>query len=100
MVKRHKRSFALTAIFLLLAQVLMMTFCNITAIAVTKDESSETLFDNEYGKATISYENLDGGRLKWTVDLQKVAHKAASRFMVELTADEQVITPENIQTTE
>lgn len=98
MVKRHKRSLTLAALFLLLAQVFMMTFCNVTAIAVTKDENSKSLFDNKQGKATISYEDVGNDRLKWTVDLNKATQEMATRFMVEVSGDGQAVTPENVQT--
>lgn len=97
MVKRHKRSLTLAALVLLLAQVFLMTFCNITAIAVTKEESSGSLFDNEFGNASVSYEETSTERLKWTVHLTKATQETATRFMVELTGDGQAVTPENVQ---
>lgn len=98
MVKRHKRSLTLAALVLLLAQVFLMTFCNITAIAVTKNENSKSLFENEQGKATVSYEDVGNDRLKWTVDLNKATQETATRFMVEVSGDGQAVTPENVQT--
>ncbi|WP_302373676.1 LPXTG cell wall anchor domain-containing protein [Enterococcus asini] len=98
MVKRHKRSLTLAALVLLLAQVFLMTFCNITAIAVTKEESSGSLFDNEFGNASVSYEETSTERLKWTVHLTKATQETATRFMVEVTGDGQAVTPENVQT--
>ncbi|MCD5030227.1 Cna B-type domain-containing protein [Enterococcus asini] len=97
MVKRHKRSLTLAALVLLLAQVFLMTFCNITAIAVTKEESSGSLFDNEFGNASVSYEETSTERLKWTVHLTKATQETATRFMVEVTGDGQAVTPENVQ---
>lgn len=94
MVKRHKRSLTLAALVLLLAQVFLMTFCNITAIAVTKEESSGSLFDNEFGNASVSYEETSTERLKWTVHLTKATQETATRFMVEVTGDGQAVTPE------
>lgn len=101
MVKRHKKSLTLAALFLLLAQVFMMTFCNVTAIAETinEEESSkpQELFNNEYGKASIEYEKSGENQLNWTVELQKANYKEATRFMVDLKSGDQIITPENIQ---
>ncbi|WP_270596328.1 SpaA isopeptide-forming pilin-related protein [Enterococcus asini] len=97
MVKRHKRSLTLAALVLLLAQVFLMTFCNITAIAVTKEESSGSLFDNEFGNASVSYEETSTERLKWTVHLTKATQETATRFMLEVTGDGQAVTPENVQ---
>ena len=100
MVKRHKKSLTLAALFLLLAQVFMMTFCNVTAIAVTKDQNKVDLFDtDEYGKASISYEAADSERLKWTVHLEKNNQtKTATRLSLDLLGDGQPVTPEQIQT--
>ena len=97
MVKRHKRSLTLAALVLLLAQVFLMTFCNITAIAVTKEESSGSLFDNEFGNASVSYEETSAERLKWTIHLTKATQETATRFMLEITGDGQAVTPENVQ---
>lgn len=97
MVKRHKRSLTLAALVLLLAQVFLMTFCNVTAIAVTKEESSGSLFDNEFGNASVSYEETSTERLKWTVHLTKATQETATRFMLEVTGDGQAVTPENVQ---
>lgn len=100
MVKRHKRALTLAALFLLLAQVLMMTFCNITAIAVTNNENSGSLFDNDQGKATIAYEEAEGDLLKWTIDLEKKESELPTKFNVQLlTADKDIRTsviPKNL----
>lgn len=100
MVNRYKKPIVWSALFLLLAQVLAMTVCNVSAIAVTEDQNKTDLFDNEYGKASIAYEQVDNQRVKWTVDLEKAAHEVPTRFMVEVTSGGQQITPENIQTSD
>ena len=97
MVSRFKKPIVWSALFLLLAQVLAMTFCNVIAIAVTADQNKKDLFDNEYGKASIAYEQVDNQRIKWTVDLEKVAQEVPTRFMVEVTGDGQAVVLENIQ---
>lgn len=99
MVNRFKKSIVWSALFLLLAQVLAMTFCNVTAIAVTKDQNTVDLFDNEYGKASIGYEVTENERLKWTVHLEKNEEmKISTRLSLDLIGDGQTIMPEQIQT--
>lgn len=99
MKKTRKRLFAFSGLFVLMAQVLVMALCSIPAIAVTREETNRTLFNNEHGSATISYEEMESGGLNWTINLQKAAHDTATRFMVAMTADGQAIMPENVQTT-
>lgn len=98
MKKTRKRLFAFSGLFVLVAQVLVMALCSIPAIAVTREETNRTLFNNEHGSATISYEEMESGGLNWTINLQKAAHDTATRFMVAMTADGQAIMPENVQT--
>lgn len=98
MKKTRKRLFAFSGLFVLVAQVLVMALCSIPAIAVTREETNRTLFNNEHGSATISYEKMESGGLNWTINLQKAAHDTATRFMVAMTADGQAIMPENVQT--
>lgn len=98
MKKTRKRLFAFSGLFVLVAQVLVMALCSIPAIAVTREETNRTLFNNEHGSATISYEEMESGGLNWTINLQKAAHDMATRFMVAMTADGQAIMPENVQT--
>ncbi|WP_270790044.1 SpaA isopeptide-forming pilin-related protein [Enterococcus diestrammenae] len=100
MKKTRKRLFAFSALFLLIAQVLVMSLCNITAIAVTQSENSKELFNNEHGSANISYEEAASGNLNWTVNLQKATSDVATRFMMDLTADGVVVIPENVKTSE
>lgn len=100
MKKTRKRLFAFSALFLLIAQVLVMSLCNITAIAVTQSQNSKELFNNEHGSATISYEEAASGNLNWTVNLQKATNDVATRFMMDLTADGTVVIPENVKTSE
>lgn len=98
MKKTRKRLFAFSGLFVLVAQVLVMALCSIPAIAVTREETNRTLFNNEHGSATISYEEMESGGLNWTINLQKAAHDTATRFMVAMTVDGQAIMPENVQT--
>lgn len=98
MKKTRKRLFAFSGLVVLVAQVLVMALCSIPAIAVTREETNRTLFNNEHGSATISYEEMESGGLNWTINLQKAAHDTATRFMVAMTADGQAIMPENVQT--
>lgn len=100
MKKTRKRLFAFSALFLLIAQVLVMSLCNITAVAVTQSENSKELFNNEHGSANISYEEAASGNLKWTVNLKKATSDVATRFMMDLTADGLVVIPENVKTSE
>lgn len=100
MKKTRKRLFAFSALFLLIAQVLVMSLCNITAVAVTQSQNSKELFNNEHGSATISYEEAASGNLNWTVNLQKATNDVATRFMMDLTADGTVVIPENVKTSE
>lgn len=94
MVKRHKKSLTLAALVLLLAQVFLMTFCNVTAIAVTKEESSGSLFDNEFGNASVSYEEVKGNHLKWIIDFEKKSSELPTKFNVQLlTFDDNTRTP-------
>lgn len=100
MKKTRKRLFAFSALFLLITQVLVMSLCNITAVAVTQSQNSKELFNNEHGSATISYEEAASGNLNWTVNLQKATNDVATRFMMDLTADGTVVIPENVKTSE
>ncbi|MDT2756307.1 SpaA isopeptide-forming pilin-related protein [Enterococcus asini] len=100
MVNRLKKSIVWSALFLLLSQVLAMTLCNVTAVAVTEDQNKISLFDNEYGKASISYEVTENERLKWNVHLEKNNQtKTATRLSLDLVGDGQPVIPEQVQTT-
>lgn len=83
---------------MVLAQVITMAVCGIHAVALTKEETTQTLFNNEHGMASMSYELLGEDQIKWTLDVQKVAHDSPTRFMVEILAGGTAVALNNIVT--
>lgn len=99
MMKVRKKLFTLSGLFMVLAQVFVAAFCGITAIAITKDETTKNLFDVNGSSATMAYELVDNDTIKWTVSLKKGAYDSPTRFMVDLVAGESSVVPEQIQST-
>lgn len=99
MMKVRKKLFTLSGLFMVLAQVFVTAFCGITAIAITKDETTKNLFDVNGSSATMAYELVDNDTIKWTVSLKKGAYDSPTRFMVDLVAGESSVVPEQIQST-
>lgn len=94
----RRKGFALSGIFMILAQVFVVAFCGLTAVAVTQEETAQNLYSNEHGSASMSYELLENDRIKWTLNLVKGAHDSPTRFMVDIAADGVAVMPENVQT--
>ncbi|WP_270598635.1 SpaA isopeptide-forming pilin-related protein [Enterococcus asini] len=96
MMKVRKKLFTLSGLFMVLAQVFVAAFCGITAIAVTQEETTQSLYSNEYGSAAMSYEPLENDRIKWTLTLAKTGQQTATQFMVDLAVDGTSMVPENV----
>ena len=96
MMKVRKKLFTLSGLFMVLAQVFVAAFCGITAIAVTQEETTQSLYSNEYGSAAMSYELLENDRIKWTLTLAKTEQLTATQFMVDLAVDGTLLVPENV----
>lgn len=96
MMKVRKKLFTLSGLFMVLAQVFVAAFCGITAIAVTQEETTQSLYSNEYGSAAMSYELLENDRIKWTLTLAKTGQQTATQFMVDLAVDGTSLVPENV----
>ncbi|WP_302373411.1 SpaA isopeptide-forming pilin-related protein [Enterococcus asini] len=96
MMKVRKKLFTLSGLFMILAQVFVAAFCGITAIAVTQEETTQSLYSNEYGSAAMSYELLENDRIKWTLTLAKTDQQTATQFMVDLAVDGNPLVPENV----
>lgn len=94
----RRKGFALSGIFMILAQVFVVAFCGLTAVAVTQEETAQNLYSNEHGSASMSYELLENDRIKWTLNLVKGAHDSPTRFMVDIAANGVAVMPENVQT--
>ncbi|WP_270520788.1 SpaA isopeptide-forming pilin-related protein [Enterococcus asini] len=99
MKRVRKKLFTLSGLFMVLAQVFVMAFSGIAAIAITKDETTKNLFDVNGSSATMAYELVDNDTIKWTVSLKKGAYDSPTRFMVDLVAGESSVVPEQIQST-
>lgn len=99
MKKVRKKLFTLSGLFMVLAQVFVMAFSGIVAIAVTQDETTKNLFDVNGSSATMAYELVDNDTIKWTVNLKKGANDSPTRFMVDLKAGDSSVVPEQIQST-
>ncbi|MDT2811158.1 SpaA isopeptide-forming pilin-related protein [Enterococcus asini] len=99
MKRVRKKLFTLSGLFIVLAQVFVMAFSGIAAIAITKDETTKNLFDVNGSSATMAYELVDNDTIKWTVSLKKGAYDSPTRFMVDLVAGESSVVPEQIQST-
>lgn len=96
MMKVRKKLFTLSGLFMVLAQIFVAAFCGITAIAVTQEETTQSLYSNEYGSAAMSYELLENDRIKWTLTLAKTGQQTATQFMVDLAVDGTSLVPENV----
>lgn len=96
MMKVRKKLFTLSGLFMVLAQIFVAAFCGITAIAVTQEETTQSLYSNEYGSAAMSYELLGNDRIKWTLTLAKTGQQTATQFMVDLAVDGTSLVPENV----
>lgn len=99
MKRMQKRLFTLSGLFMVLAQVFVMAFSGIAAIAITQDETTKNLFEVNGSSATMGYELVDNETIKWTISLNKGGHDSPTRFMVDLQAGESSIVPEQIQST-
>lgn len=99
MKKVRKKLFTLSGLFIVLAQVFVMAFSGIVAIAVTQDETTKNLFDVNGSSATMAYELVDNDSIKWTINLKKGANDSPTRFMVDLVAGDSSVVPEQIQST-
>lgn len=99
MKKVRKKLFTLSGLFMVLAQVFVMAFSGIVAVAVTQDETIKNLFDVNGSSATMAYELVDNETIKWTVNLKKGANDSPTRFMVDLKAGDSSVVPEQIQST-
>lgn len=99
MKKVRKKLFTLSGLFMVLAQVFVMAFSGIVAIAVTQDETTKNLFDVNGSSATMAYELVDNDTIKWTVNLKKGVNDSPTRFMVDLKAGDSSVVPEQIQST-
>lgn len=99
MKKVRKKLFTLSGLFMVLAQVFVMAFSGIVAVAVTQDETIKNLFDMNGSSATMAYELVDNDAIKWTVNLKKGANDSPTRFMVDLKAGDSSVVPEQIQST-
>ena len=99
MKKVRKKLFTLSGLFMVLAQVFVMAFSGIVAVAVTQDETIKNLFDVNGSSATMAYELVDNDTIKWTVNLKKGANDSPTRFMVDLKAGDSSVVPEQIQST-
>ena len=97
----RKKVFAFSGLFMVLAQVFIMAFCSIVAVAVTTDETQKTLFDTTNAIAKMAYEETGENRLKWTIDLEKKGSELPTKFDLQLLAEsngvKRPLIPENLQ---
>lgn len=93
--------FAFSGLFMVLAQVFIMAFCSIVAVAVTTDETQKTLFDTTNAIAKMAYEEIGENRLKWTINLEKKGSELPTKFDLQLLAEsngvKRALIPENLQ---
>lgn len=97
----RKKVFAFSGLFIVLAQVFIMAFCSIVAVAVTTDETQKTLFDTTNAIAKMAYEETGENRLKWTIGLEKKGSELPTKFDLQLLAEsngvKRPLIPENLQ---
>lgn len=97
----RKKVFAFSGLFMVLAQVFIMAFCSIVAVAVTTDETQKTLFDTTNAIAKMAYEETGENRLKWTIGLEKKGSELPTKFDLQLLAEsngvKRPLIPENLQ---
>lgn len=100
MNKVQKNFFVFSGLIMLLVQIIGLAVCDVTAIAVTPQiDTEKELFNNEYGKAMIDYEDLGNHKVRWSVQLEKVQQEPKTRLILNLFADGKAVVPANVQTT-
>lgn len=101
MVNRRKKFLVFSALFLLLAQVLIGALTSITAIAVTQQPNEKELFQSELGWASLSYVPVDSATVQWTLKLNKERHDPPTRFVLDLTdSNGQPVIPDQLTVVE
>lgn len=93
----RKKLFAFSGLFMILAQIVVMAFGGIVAVAITQTENTKELFRLGESSAVMSYELTENETIKWTVNLKKEAGDSPTRFMVDLVADQELVLSEEVQ---
>lgn len=94
----------LLSVFVVLFPFIISLFDGATVIAKTIDDAAKSeavvLYDNDYGKATINYQEGDQpDELDWTVDIQKKATTLENQVGFSLKSEGQTVTPKSVATT-
>lgn len=103
MTMKRRKFLTFSAIFVLLAQIIIMAVSNITAIAVTQQPDEKELFHNDLGWASLSYAPIDADsdHVMWTLKLNKESHNPPTRFALDLTDHNgQTVVPDQLTVTE
>lgn len=103
MTMKRRKFLTFSALFVLLAQIIIMAVSNITAIAVTQQPYEKELFHNDLGWASLSYAPIDADsdHVMWTLKLNKESHNPPTRFALDLTdRNGQTVVPDQLTVTE
>lgn len=103
MTMKRRKFLTFSALFVLLAQIIIMAVSNITAIAVTQQPDEKELFHNDLGWASLSYAPIDADsdHVMWTLKLNKESHNPPTRFALDLTdRNGQTVVPDQLTVTE